>query len=68
MNMPVSHNPSMGVPIYHYSINVIKENRAAAIKANDKKLNRHQRRKLERKLSKKINKSDILGGGYDNGF
>lgn len=66
--MPVSHNPSMGVPIYHYSINAIKENRAVAIKSSDKKFNRHQRRKLERKISKNINKSEILEGGYYNGL
>ncbi len=58
MSMPVSHNPSMGIPIYHYSINAMKENRVAAIKSNDKKVNRHQRRKLERKINKKINKME----------
>ncbi|MDF2882948.1 MAG: hypothetical protein K0R54_3505 [Clostridiaceae bacterium] len=61
--MPVSHNSSMGIPMYHYSINAIKENRAAAIVSNDKKLSRHQKRKLERKLSKKIHKSEGLNGG-----
>lgn len=65
--MSITHNPG-GVPLYHYSINAIKENRATALKSNNKKLNRHQRRKLERKLSKKINKSEILDGGCDNGF
>lgn len=59
MNMPVTNNPSSGIPLYHYSINAINENRAAAINSNDKKLTRHQRRKLERKLSKKINKSEV---------
>jgi F0F1-type ATP synthase delta subunit len=53
----------MGIPMYHYSINAIKENRAAAIVSNDKKLSRHQKRKLERKLSKKIHKSEGLNGG-----
>ena len=56
--MLVSHNPSCGIPMYHYSINAIKENRAAAIKSNDKKMNRHQKRKLERKINKKINKME----------
>jgi len=52
--MSITHNPSSGVPLYHYTNKTIKENRDAAIRSNDKPLNRHQRRKLERKINKRI--------------
>lgn len=59
MNMSITHNPSSGIPLYHYTHKTIKDNRDAAINSNDKKLTRHQRRKLERKINKKINKAEI---------
>lgn len=52
--MPVTHNPSSGVPLYHYTQKVIKENR----ENKDRTLNRHERRKLERKINKKMNKME----------
>lgn len=66
--MPITHNPSSGIPIHHYDNAERERNRKAKLINKDRPLNRHERRKIERKLSKKINKLDISGGGYDNGF
>lgn len=46
--MPVTRNPSSGVPLYHYTQKVIKENR----ENKDRPLNRHERRKQKRKFDK----------------
>ena len=51
--MPITHNPSSGVRLYHYSNRAINENRAAALTNKDKPMTRHQKRKLERKLKNK---------------
>lgn len=66
--MPVTHNPSSGVPLNHYTHKVINENRQAKLIDKGTPLNRHERRKLERKLSKRINRSNVLDGGYYDGF
>lgn len=50
--MPVSHNTSMGRPMYHYTNNVLREKERLGYQP----MTRHKRRKLERKLKKKINK------------
>lgn len=59
--MPVSHNTSLGRPMYHYTNNVLKEKERLGYQP----MTRHKRRKLERKLRKKVNKY-LNSSNYDN--
>lgn len=56
----ITRNTSSGVPLYHYDMAEIQKERQAALKNGSAPLNRKQRRKQERKLTKMAKKY----GGY----
>lgn len=53
--MPDVKNPN-GTPLYFYTDRAKRESQITALKTTDKKLNRKQRRMLERKLAKYASK------------
>lgn len=56
----LTRNTSSGAPLHHYDIAEIQKDRQAAITNKDRPMNRRQRRKQERKLTKIAKKY----GGY----
>lgn len=53
--MPVTSN-SNGVSLYHYSKRLVEEGKDASLINKEKPMNRYERRKLERRIKKKVNK------------